>query len=153
MNVDLLDRLRGVFGRAQREEEIGQPVLLAAELRVAQRDLALGSRRHGKDARLEQPGAHPFQQRRIAVLADDLFVHPPGFFGVQQLGRILLAVDQQRQLIDRPVVRQRKDERHFHRPAARVHERLGHLHLGHLISQFHIHFQLFDFVAARLASG
>ena len=148
-DVDLFDRLGGVFRRAQREEEIGQPFLLAAELRIAQRDRAARAGRHGKDARAEQARADPFQQRRVAILAHDLLVHPPGLLGVEQLGRIFLAVDQQRHLLDRAVVGQREDERHFHRPAAGVDERLRHLHLRHLIDQPGLDVQFLDLVAHR----
>ena len=63
------------------------------------------------------------------------------------LAGYFLAVDHQRHLLDRPVVGQRKDERHFHRPAARVDERLRHLHLGHLVDQPGLDAQLLDLVA------
>ena len=48
---------RGVFGRAQREEEVGQTLLLAAKLRVAERNGPLLARRDRKDAGLEQARA------------------------------------------------------------------------------------------------
>ena len=133
VELDLLDRLRGVFGGAQRKEKVGQPLGLAAELRIAQRHLALGPRRHREDARLEQPRPQPLEQRRIAILADDLFIKMPGLLGGQELGRILLAVDHQRQLVDRAVIRERKNEADFHRPAAGINERLRDLHAGHLV--------------------
>ena len=115
LELDLLDRLRRVLGRGQREDEIGQAIPLAAELRVAQRDFSFLARRHREHAGFEHAGADPFQQGRIAVLADDVFVHSAGFFGLEQLGGHFLAIDQERQLVDRAVVRQRKHEADFHR--------------------------------------
>ena len=136
-----------VFRRAHREEEIGQPVFLAAELRVAERDGAACPRRDRKDVRAEQARAQPFQQRRVAVSPHDFLVHPPGFLGVQQLGGHFLAVDHERHLVDRAVVGQRKDERRFDRPTAAVDERLRHLHLGHLVDQPRMDAELLDPVA------
>ena len=60
------------------------------------------------------------KQGRVAILADDFFVAPPGFFLRKQLGFVFFAVDEQRQLVDRAVVRQRKHEADFHLHAARV---------------------------------
>ena len=130
----------------KREEEIGHAFLLAAKLRIAERNSPLGPRRHREDARLEHARADPFQQGRVAILADDLFVLPPGVVGVEQFGRHLPAVDQQRHAVDGPVVGQRENEGHFHRPAAGVHERLRNLHLGHLIDDPGVDFQGVDLV-------
>ena len=147
-NVELFDRVRRVLGRAQREQEVGQALVLAAQLRVAQRHLPLGTGGDGEHAGLEHAAADPFQQRRVAVFAHRLFVNPPRLVGPQEFGRVFLAVDQQRQSIDGPVVRQRKDEADFHLPAARVDERLRDLHLRHLIVQIDVDRQLLDLVRA-----
>ena len=80
--AELLNRVRGVFGCGQWEEEVGQAVLFAAHLRVTHRHGPLRPGRDGKDARLEQPRAHPFQQRWVLVLTDNVLVQPPGLLGV-----------------------------------------------------------------------
>ncbi len=148
-DLDLFDRMAGILGRAQRKEEVGQPLLLTTHLRVAKRDGPLGPGRDGKHARLEQARTHPLQQRRVLVLADDRFVQTPGLVGPQELGRVLLAVDQQGHPLHGPVVRQRKHERHLELPAARVHERLRNLHLSHLIDQPGLDGKLLDLVGCR----
>ena len=83
----------------------------------------------------------------ITILADDLFVAPAGFLFRQQLRLVFFPVHQQRQPVDRAVVRQRKHEAHFHRHAARVLERLRDLHARDLIGELGIHFERVDLVA------
>ena len=148
LEIELLDRVRRVPGSAQRKQKVGQSLVLAAQLRVTERHRALGSRRHGEDAGLEHAGADPLQQRRIAILANDFFVEPPRLAGSQEFGRMLLAVDQQRQLVDRSVVRQWKDEADLHRHATGVDERLRDLRARHLIGQLDLDRQLLDLVGA-----
>ena len=151
--ADRLDRLGGVLGRAQREQEIGQPAIGAAELGVAERHLPLRPRRQREDARLEHARAHPFQQRRVLILPHDRLIRAAGLLGVEQLGLVFLAVDHQCQPADRPVIGQREHENHFHLPAARVDERLGDLHLGDLIGQRNAYVELFDFVGVGRGHG
>src|SRR5205085_12242931 len=45
LQIDLVDRLRRVLGRAQREHEIGQAVVFAAQPRIAERNFTLWPRR------------------------------------------------------------------------------------------------------------
>ena len=146
---DLLHRLRGVLGRAQREEEIGHAFLLAAKLHVAEGNGPLGPRRHGEDARFEHARANPLQQGRIAVLADDLFVGPPGVVCAEQLGRHFPAINQQGHAIDGPIVGQGENEGDFHQPTAGVHEGLRDLHLGHLVGQPGVDLQGVDLIGDR----
>ena len=145
-NVELLDGAVGVLGRAERKQEIGEAVVVAAELRVAERDGSFGAGRNREDAGFEHAGADPFQQGGVAVLADDLFVAAAGIILREQLGLVFFAVDQQRELVDRSVIRKRKYERGFHRLAAGVLERLRDLDLGDLIVERGVDFEGVDFV-------
>ena len=145
-HADPPHRLRRVLRRAQGKEKVGQSLLLPAKLRVAERHRPLRPGRNRENARLEHPRPHPFQQRRVAVLPHDLFIRPPCFLCVQQPRRMLLAVDQQGHLMDRPFVGQRKDETRLQGPASCVLERLRRLHLGRLIDQPGVDLQLVDFV-------
>ena len=104
---------------------------------------------HGENARLEQARTHPLQQRGIAVFAHNLLVHAPRLFRIEQLGRVLLAVHHQGHFLNGPVVRKGEDKRYLQNAAARVLERLTHLHLGYLIRQAGIHLQLGNLVLRR----
>ena len=55
LDRDLLDRMRCVLGRAQREQQFGQSLCLAADLAVTQRDRSLGPGGTGKTLVLNMP--------------------------------------------------------------------------------------------------
>ena len=105
-HVEIVDGFRGVLVRADREQQIDEPVVLFQQLLVADLDGSFGIRRNWKDARLEQALPHVLQQSRVFSLPHDGFVGRSCFFFLHQSAGEFLAVDQQSQLTDRRVGRQ-----------------------------------------------
>ena len=62
-----------------------------------------------KDPRAQQPVSHPFDERRIALRADDVLVDAARVAGVHRFARHELAVDREFQILKRGVGRQRKE--------------------------------------------
>ena len=143
----------GVLGRAEREEEIGQPVRLAAELRVAERDLALGARREPGRRSSGTCPCRPIPAGPGRGSCGRSLRSARGLPWREQLGGVFLAVDQQRQLVDGAVVGQREDERDFHLARAGVLERLGDLDLGDRVAELGVDLQRRDAVARLPAAA
>ena len=129
-----LDRLAGEFLRAERIGKLDEIALALAKLRVAHRHLAVGPGRDRKDAGAVEPSAHVFEQGRVALGPDDLFVDPPGFvLGKQPAGQ-LAAVDHQHEVLDRPLFGKREQEFGLELERPGIVERLRDLDLGDLVA-------------------
>ena len=141
-----LDRLGRELLGAERIGELDDVAVALAELGVPHRHLAVGPGRDREDAGAIEPAAHVFEQRRVALGADDLLVDPPGLVLVQQPAGQLAAVDQEDEVLDRPVFGQREEELRLDLERAGVVKRLRDLDLGHLVADPGVDADLADLV-------
>ena len=92
-----------------------------------------------EDACTKQPVSHPFDERRIALRANDVLVDAARGVGVHRLAGHELAVDRELQVLKRGVVRQRKEIVGFADRAAAIDESLLDFVLEHAIGELDAH--------------
>ena len=143
-----LDRLGGELLGAERIGELDDVAVALAELGVPHRDLAVGAGRDREDAGAIEPAAHVFEQGRVALGPDDLLVDPPGLVLGQEPAGQLAAVDQQHEVLDGPLFRQREEELGLDQERAGVVEGLRDLDLGDLVADPGVDADLADLVRA-----
>src|SRR5450759_3532388 len=102
-------------------------------------DFLLFARRNRKDSRTQETIPHPFEQRRIALPADDLLIDLPRTVGAHCLAGDHLAIDREFQILERRALRQRKHEIRFAYPASAIDEHLGDLVAKHVIHKIDAH--------------
>ena len=93
--AEVVDAQRVAFARRDALESNDDPLLLAGIER--------------KDSRAQQPVAHPFDERGIALRAHDVLVDAARIAGVHRLAGHELAVDRQLEILKRGVAGQRKE--------------------------------------------
>ncbi len=148
------DRRRGVHGEADGEllERVvaehlapqGIPVTVGVTGQrqhpgVADPDALLAARGDGKDARLEEVAAAPFQKPGVLLAALDVLVDLPGALALHQVRHHQFVVDPHAEAGDGGAGGEREHELPLERPAGGVDERFGDRGLGDLIPDDHFH--------------
>ncbi len=110
-----------------------QTISLCQYLRICELDAALTARWDGEDAGLKRAATYIFQQRRIALLAHDLFVDGACLVSPQQLTFQLTAIHPHIEAGDRSIFGQREDIGALDRVAGLIDKNLVDAGGGHLI--------------------
>ena len=108
-----------------------QAIALAENLHVGQFDRACFASRDGKEADLEEIVADVFEQRRVALAADNLFVGAAGVVFGQHLAFQDLPIDGHLEIADGGVGRQGEEIAALHRLRRVVAQALGQVNLGY----------------------
>ncbi len=124
-SAEIVDPERVTLSRCNRLKTHHDPLLLAW--------------RDWKNPRAQQPIPHPFEQGRIPLASDDLFIDLARLIGIHRFTGDHLTVDLELEILESGALWQREHEIGFADSASSIHERLSDLVAQHTIREVHTH--------------